>query len=95
MEGKFAKTDSLCNICHVYFDAHLCTEEMIFFNHSFDLQHSKLDCDFESGTCGWLNYKHDDFDWIRWNGNTANVVASTGPAYDHTLGKANWKLAYH
>nr|XP_039270832.1 MAM and LDL-receptor class A domain-containing protein 1-like [Styela clava] len=46
----------------------------------------QVDCDFEDGTCGWINYKHDDFDWVRWDGSTSSVTANTGPTYDHTQG---------
>ncbi|XP_076802493.1 MAM and LDL-receptor class A domain-containing protein 1-like [Clavelina lepadiformis] len=48
--------------------------------------YDQLDCDFESGTCGWFNYEHDDFDWFVKSG-TADSTFNTGPIYDHTLGE--------
>ncbi|XP_071492659.1 MAM and LDL-receptor class A domain-containing protein 1-like [Diadema antillarum] len=45
---------------------------------------SNVDCDFESGLCGWLQLTDDDFDWTRENGGTPS--SSTGPSGDHTTG---------
>ena len=48
----------------------------------------QLDCDFEDGTqCGWFNYFHDDFDWIKKSGPSNDLLPNNGPSYDHTLGK--------
>ncbi|GFN85250.1 MAM and LDL-receptor class a domain-containing protein 2-like [Plakobranchus ocellatus] len=41
-------------------------------------------CDFESGTCGFVQDNSDNFDWTRSTGQTA--TANTGPDNDHTFG---------
>ncbi|XP_071503080.1 MAM and LDL-receptor class A domain-containing protein 1-like [Diadema antillarum] len=45
---------------------------------------SNVDCDFESGLCGWLQLTDDDFNWTRENGGTPS--SNTGPSGDHTTG---------
>ena len=43
------------------------------------------DCDFETGTCTWVNTQvGDDFDWLRGSGSTPSFF--TGPTADHTTG---------
>lgn len=41
-------------------------------------------CDFETGTCGWIQDTTDDFDWLRHSNNTGSF--GTGPVGDHTTG---------
>ncbi|CAH1786792.1 unnamed protein product, partial [Owenia fusiformis] len=41
-------------------------------------------CDFEMGTCNWINDETGDSDWLRGRGNSMNEIA--GPAFDHTTG---------
>lgn len=45
---------------------------------------ANIDCDFETGLCGWTNDHHDNFDWRRYRGRTP--TAGTGPSTDHTKG---------
>ncbi|XP_053397254.1 uncharacterized protein LOC123551744 isoform X2 [Mercenaria mercenaria] len=44
-----------------------------------------FDCDFDDGFCNWAQDKTDDFDWIRWSGETP--TDGTGPNSDHTSGE--------
>ena len=44
----------------------------------------KIDCNFDSGLCGWIQLKGDQFDWTRQNKPTA--TGGTGPGKDHTSG---------
>ncbi|KAM7379552.1 hypothetical protein PAMP_005098 [Pampus punctatissimus] len=39
-------------------------------------------CDFEEGSCNWLQQTTDDADWVRQSGSTLNP--NTGPDSDHT-----------
>lgn len=43
-----------------------------------------LDCDFEKDLCSWTQGRGDDFDLVRYQGNT--LTAMTGPSSDHTIG---------
>ncbi|XP_077978867.1 MAM and LDL-receptor class A domain-containing protein 1-like [Glandiceps talaboti] len=68
-----------------------CVDEIEFIDcHPDDTKSYALDltCDFESGTCGWLQEANDvqvdDFDWVRMSGATPGQA--TGPSIDHTLG---------
>ncbi|XP_067933319.1 MAM and LDL-receptor class A domain-containing protein 1-like [Watersipora subatra] len=45
---------------------------------------SKIDCNFDSGLCGWIQLKGDQFDWTRQNNPTS--TGGTGPGKDHTSG---------
>ena len=46
------------------------------------------DCDFETGSCTWVNTQTgDDFDWLRGSAGTPSFY--TGPTVDHTTGKAS------
>ncbi|XP_071828952.1 scavenger receptor cysteine-rich type 1 protein M130-like isoform X6 [Apostichopus japonicus] len=45
---------------------------------------NSLDCDFESGFCGYTQAADDQYNWIRQRGNTASI--NTGPSVDHTFG---------
>ncbi|XP_015779022.1 PREDICTED: MAM and LDL-receptor class A domain-containing protein 1-like [Acropora digitifera] len=45
---------------------------------------TKLDCNFETSTCGFIQAKNDDFDWTRRKGGTSS--SGTGPSSDHTSG---------
>ena len=48
------------------------------------------DCDFETGTCTWVNVqKTDDFDWLRGSGSTTSF--NTGPSTDHTTNSSGGK----
>ena len=52
---------------------------------------SGVSCDFDSGTCGFVQSKSDAFDWERTHGRTSTL--GTGPIQDHTgqgnnIGKA-------
>ncbi|XP_022800385.1 MAM and LDL-receptor class A domain-containing protein 1-like isoform X4 [Stylophora pistillata] len=42
-------------------------------------------CDFEDGSCKWINMKDDKFDWTSHSGRTPS--SQTGPSRDHTPGK--------
>ncbi|XP_048242500.1 MAM and LDL-receptor class A domain-containing protein 2-like [Haliotis rufescens] len=39
-------------------------------------------CDFEQGTCGWIQDMNDNFNWTRQRGRTMSFL--TGPSNDHT-----------
>ncbi|XP_037401783.1 MAM and LDL-receptor class A domain-containing protein 1 isoform X2 [Pygocentrus nattereri] len=39
-------------------------------------------CDFEKGSCGWMQQADDDLDWIRGSGN--DPVLNSKPSFDHT-----------
>ena len=56
------------------------------------LYHFLGDCDFETGTCSWVNVQSgDDFDWLRGSKGTPSFF--TGPDTDHTTGTAaGWYL---
>ena len=42
-------------------------------------------CDFEAGTCNWLDWQgNDDFNWTIGSGPTES--GGTGPDTDHTFG---------
>ena len=41
-------------------------------------------CDFEEGFCQWFQLSDGDFNWTRYQGNTASQ--NTGPDADHTKG---------
>ncbi|XP_046357247.1 MAM and LDL-receptor class A domain-containing protein 1-like isoform X1 [Haliotis rufescens] len=41
-----------------------------------------ITCTFETGMCGWSQYKGDNIDWTRWTGATPDFVS--GPTNDHT-----------
>ena len=41
-------------------------------------------CDFESGMCGYIQDKADQFDWAVHSGSTS--TSGTGPTVDHTIG---------
>ena len=49
-----------------------------------------INCTFDSGTCGWLQDKYDQFDWTLNNGSTAS--RNTGPTNDHTFGDGSGRL---
>ena len=43
---------------------------------------SGVSCDFDSGTCGFVQSRSDAFDWKRTHGRTSTL--GTGPTQDHT-----------
>ena len=51
-----------------------------------------LDCNFERGTCAWIQDTHDDFNWLLHRGSTGSI--GTGPVSDHTLNNRNGQYAY-
>lgn len=50
-----------------------------------DIFKASIDCDFETGLCGWTNDAHDNYDWKHNKGRTP--TAGTGPSADHTKGR--------
>ncbi|XP_066300034.1 MAM and LDL-receptor class A domain-containing protein 1-like [Branchiostoma lanceolatum] len=50
----------------------------------FAVIRAQVDCDFESGICGWTQATDDQFDWTRNQGTTA--TSNSGPSSDHTTG---------
>ena len=52
-----------------------------------------MNCTFDSGTCGWLQDKYDQFDWTLNNGSTAS--RNTGPTNDHTFGDGSGRFLCH
>ena len=42
-----------------------------------------MNCDFESGYCGWTQGTQDDLNWHLNKGMTNTIL--TGPSVDHTL----------
>ncbi|XP_011451638.3 uncharacterized protein [Magallana gigas] len=64
------------------------TGKPVTVQESFDLQVTSgddpLDCDFEKDLCSWTQGRGDDFDLVRYQGNT--LTAMTGPSSDHTIG---------
>nr|XP_054757474.1 MAM and LDL-receptor class A domain-containing protein 1-like [Lytechinus pictus] len=55
---------------------------------SNEVCHGLGDCDFESGSCPWVNIDRDDLDWITQQGS----AGQSGPTVDHTLGEAGHYL---
>ena len=49
-------------------------------------------CTFETSLCTYANARNDNFDWIRMKGSTPSF--GTGPAVDHTTGRANGKSCF-
>lgn len=43
-----------------------------------------MDCDFETGLCGWKQDQDDMYDWTEHTGYTPSQ--NTGPEGDHTSG---------
>ena len=50
---------------------------------NFESPTEKVECNFESGTCGWIQDRTDDFDWTRTYGETGS--SDTGPTNGHTF----------
>ncbi|KAI1882995.1 hypothetical protein AGOR_G00240660 [Albula goreensis] len=47
-----------------------------------------VDCNFDSGACGWQQLITDSFDWQRQQGSTPTDL--TGPTHDHTTGTGSY-----
>ena len=80
--GRFLK-----KIVHLYFEFmkylwEKLTNFFLFFTGPLT-RLTELSCDFDSNTCGLIQSKSDNFDWIRNSGRTKS--GKTGPSNDNTL----------
>eukprot|EP00795_Rhopilema_esculentum_P012712 gene12712-3431_t len=51
---------------------------------------SSQNCDFERGTCSYIQSTNDTFDWSRQRGSTSS--SGTGPSSDHTSSTSTFKI---
>ncbi|WP_411026704.1 hypothetical protein, partial [Salmonella sp. s54395] len=51
-----------------------------------------MNCDFQTGFCGYTQSFDDHFDWTRKRGSTSST--GTGPAVDHTLATSSGYYVY-
>lgn len=63
----------------------------VLYGHIFDLISCiivKGDCDFERGTCGWVDTSAGTQMWMQGSNGSSTANMGRGPAFDHTLGNS-------